>query len=880
MSYLRRIQTGSAIAIASARLNEGDILLSMGDRIAAEKAWEEALQVVPQSEEPGLRLISMSALLRKPLDVRRRLAEIRSRRPLSLAEMALWITADGRLTPFDEAEKRLTLFLNRDDSDEDAECALCIYLAEDGRTNEAILRLNDFRKRHGVTRRCRFTEADLLLRSGRISEAMTALEGIVPGQKATTAEEWETLGRAAMECGDVESACEALLYAESGLPFRRSAAYASFQALFKAGREREANIRQHRVDLLNMLHAEVEKVGISVVRGKKDTDALYLVAECLVDLHSSAEAAEWIRQIQRVDGEASRLLRLTDRLNMISDSTDAAAIPPQTWTMPSVSGTRDQNRDAADSAVRIRLTIAPPQPRMKYENGHTGLKYLLESMGGGVGVIDFDNDTWPDLYCPQGGQLGDGPLLPPMSDRLFRNVAATELRDATDTAGIREESYSLGVAAGDLNNDGFDDLAITNLGRNTVYQNCGDGTFLDITVDSGISETSNMSSGAAAADLDGDGDLDVYIVNYVDGLRTCRDDKGNIATCNPSVHAPVTDELWENEGNGRFRNISATYFEGIQPGKGLGVVTAQLNDDLMPDVFVTNDTTPNLLLINTSRGCPPQCEDHSFRAGVAVNPVGLAEAGMGIACGDFNHDARLDLYVTNFHREANSFLIRRSDNGFDDRTAAAGLREPTLPMLGFGTQAVDFDLDGWSELFVANGHIDDQTDVGSPWKMPSQLFRTADGITWRDVSAEVGGILNAQALGRGVAVWDGNRDGLPDLAVGFQDKPVEWLVNESVQHGNHLTLRLRGTRSNRNGYNALIFWTAQDGRTQVTELRAGGGYCSTSESTAILGIGNLSAIEMIRIQWPSGETDELSDLSANRRYVVVERCGVFADDVR
>jgi hypothetical protein len=503
---------------------------------------------------------------------------------------------------------------------------------------------------------------------------------------------------------------------------------------------------------------------------------------------------------------------------------------------------------------------------MEYENGHTGLKYLIEAMGGGVSIVDFDRDGWPDLYCPQGGSLGDGPKLPPLSDQLFLNRRGTEFSNVSDPAGIREYGYSQGVAAGDINEDGFADIVVANFGRNTLFLNCGDGTFEDITDGSGMQISSAMSSSVAMADLDGDSDLDLYVVNYVDGLKICRDDNQQLATCNPASHEAAADELYENLGNGLFRDVSGSFDSGVTSGKGLGIMIARLDGDLQPDIFVSNDTTPNFLFANRTDARGIKLEEQGFQSGVAVNGKGLVQAGMGIACGDLDRDLRPDLYVTNFHREANTLFLQRQPGLFQDSTATAGLREPTLPLLGFGTQALDLDLDGWLELFVTNGHIDDQRKQGVEWQMNPQLCRTVDGLHWSDISLQCGPFMHQKALGRGVAVLDVNRDGRQDLAVGFQDRPMALLVNESSATGNSIVVGLIGVSCNRSATNAVVYWEFGGKRT-MTELRGGDGYYCCNERRLTLGLGTSELAELIEIHWPDGKVDALRNVSGNKSYL-------------
>lgn len=876
IGYLKRITEGTPIQLAKARLREANLFLELNRACEAEVALRAAVLELPGFDAARQRLIPLVALQRRPEAVRDQLQTLRSSRKLTLPELVLWLTADDRLTPFDEAISRLELFSQNDLNDQASVLGLCIYLEEEGHSEQAIRRLKQWLGTERADSEATSLLARFLLNSGRVNEAQDLLRNFAVTEQSSDLQ-WETLGQYCLATGDLERGLVASEFAARQSPFKRSAAYQFYRILTAAGRIDEAESWRVRTDVLNSLHAEVEKVGISILRSGHDFKSIERVADLLLQLNRPQDAIEWVEIAKSMGSSesANSEVERTCRERLKSYRPLHRVPPVEAWNalQPEAltSGGEHENSSVPMPDAGIRLTDHASEFGlvMSYENGHTGFKYLVETMGGGVGVLDLDKDGWPDLYCPQGGSLGNGPLFPQISDQLFRNRRGFSYSDVSVAAGILEYGYSQGLAIGDINLDGFDDIVVANVGRNTLFLSCGDGTFLDATLNSGLEASTAMSSSMALADLDIDGDLDLYVVNYVTELMICRDDDGQFATCNPASHNAAPDELYENLGDGTFRDISATIRDDTAPGKGLGIVIALLNDDLQPDIFVSNDTTPNSLLLNQSNANVPQFEEMGFSMGVAVNASGQTSAGMGIACADLDHNLRQDLYVTNFHREANTLFLQQNASLFNDGTAVAGLREPTLPLLGFGTQAVDLDLDGWMELFVTNGHINDQRQLGVEWQMAPQLFRTTDGQRWSDISLQSGDFMVQKALGRGVALLDANRDGRQDIAVGYQDRPMALVINETKSTGSFVTLSLTGVFCNRNAINTLVFWEI-GGKRMMTELRGGDGYYCSNERRLTLGLEKSSVVDLIEIHWPDGVVDEFRNVIGNKSYQALQ----------
>lgn len=540
-----------------------------------------------------------------------------------------------------------------------------------------------------------------------------------------------------------------------------------------------------------------------------------------------------------------------------------------------------RSTDSADSPKGTALFTdchAEVGIEFDYVSGSVGKKWLIETLGGGVAVLDFDNDGWPDLYFCQGGHLIEGQLkTQPDSptDRLYRNLGNGRFQDVTSMAGLGDRNYSQGCAVGDFDNDGDSDLLVTNFGSNILYCNNGDGTFDEITATAGLSGE-RWHTSAAFSDLDGDGDLDLFIATYVkEAYKVCRRPDNSYSSCSPSNYPAELDVLYCNQGDGTFTDISEKSGIRVENGKGLGVVIADLNNDLRPDIYVTNDGTPNFLFQNEGNDAEgyPVFSEIGVRAGCALSGNGLAQAGMGIACDDFDEDGSLDLLTTNFFNECSTLYLNQGAGLFVDATLQAGLVEPTRKKLGFGAQPIDFDLSSHSGVFVANGHIDDFGDRNEPWKMRPQLFASNGRGQFAEISQSSGQFFHREQLGRAVAKVDFNRDRKPDLVVGHLDRPVAILRNDRSGFMNSISVDLVGTRSNRDGRGCRIYVLMGD-RTRMYEHTSGDGFLACNEGRMILGLGDDPSDYALRIEWPSGLTENYPDLPKNCTLTIIEGCGL------
>lgn len=499
---------------------------------------------------------------------------------------------------------------------------------------------------------------------------------------------------------------------------------------------------------------------------------------------------------------------------------------------------------------------------------------MVETLGGGCGWLDYDRDGWWDLYLVQGGRLDSPERDASGGDRLFQSRVGSRFRDVTTGACIVECAYSQGVAIGDYDNDGFDDVYVTNLGANTLYRNRGDGTFEDATAQSGTGDP-RWSTSAAWADLDRDGDLDLYVCNYLrydprDPVN-CTDARGNVRMCLPEDFEAWPDALYFNEGDGTFREAAAERGLTGSGNKSLGVAVADFNNDRWPDIYVANDTTPNFLFLNQGDG---RFKDVALPAGCAVSHDGTPQASMGVAVGDYDRDGWLDIYVTHFTSEPNTLYQNLGEARFADVTRTVGLERPTLWALGFGAVMEDFNQDGSMDVFISNGHIDDWRDRREDYRMVPQMFSYERG-RWREQSDAGGGFFRTAHLGRGVAGCDYDNDGDTDLAIVHQDTPVAVLRNDS-RRGHWLGVQLIGTDSNRRGIGARV--TVRQGETTLArELLGGTSYCASHQPVLHFGLGDSTQSCTLVVHWPGGEEQRISGLEGDQHVTVLQGVGVRVD---
>ena len=510
-------------------------------------------------------------------------------------------------------------------------------------------------------------------------------------------------------------------------------------------------------------------------------------------------------------------------------------------------------------------------------SGSPSKAYILESMSGGLGFIDYNNDGWIDIYLVNGSTLEAERLKNNRaSDRLYRNNKNGTFTDVTEQTGVRDNRWGMGVCVGDINNDGFEDLYVTNFGFNILYLNNGDGTFRDFSKESGTDDPS-WSSSAAFGDYDKDGDLDLYVSNYLEfdvhnlpqDNPLCRYRSLKVQ-CGPRGLTPTAHRFYENQGNGKF--VDATEKSGIgraRPCFGLGVVWGDYDNDGDLDIFVANDSTPNYLFRNNG---DKTFSEVALLAGVALSEDGREQASMGVDFGDYDNDGDLDLFVTSFSEDYDT-LYRNEGNGqFSDVSYAASIGETTWSYLAWGTQFVDFDLDGWLDLVIANGHVYPEVDraqLGTSYRQRNLLFRNLRRGKFEEASNQAGPGFEKAQSGRGLAVGDINNDGQMDLLIANLDAPPALLLNRNAL-GNWILLKLRGSKSNRSAVGARVrAWTGS--LVQMREVKSGGSYQSQNDLRVHFGLGSAKTIDQLEIRWPSGKVQTMKDVKANQILLIDEK---------
>ncbi len=513
-----------------------------------------------------------------------------------------------------------------------------------------------------------------------------------------------------------------------------------------------------------------------------------------------------------------------------------------------------------------------------YETGAKGNALMVESTGGGCGWGDFDRDGFADIYLVQGGDCTAN-TVHPTGDRLLCNLSGTEFIDVTLSTRVTDNSYGQGVAIGDYNQDGFPDILVTNVGKDLLWMNLGDGTFANTSIETGIGDP-RWGSSAAWADLDLDGDLDLFVCNYlkydVFNPVACRTSDGTPATCHPEELDPEDNECYENQGDGAFRPI-AKEANLLAPGsKSLGIAIADFNQDGRIDLYVANDTTANHLFERSSDG---HYVERAVQLGCAMNIMGQYQASMGIAVGDYDHNGLIDLYVTHFLQDSNTLYRNLGEAGFHDVTRTTGLHKPTLPFLAFGTVMADFNSDGFEEIFIANGDIDDTRSRKGAKEMSPQLF-TFDGQAWLDYSKESGDYFQGKYVGRGVASADYDNDGDLDLAVIHQESPMALLKNISAKKGTWFELELIGVEANRNAIGAIVE-VVQGKKRLVKHLVGGSSYCASNQPVLCFGLADNNDTCDVVIHWPvAGWPTQRVRLTPNHRYIIPQNQMPYQLDAR
>jgi len=533
----------------------------------------------------------------------------------------------------------------------------------------------------------------------------------------------------------------------------------------------------------------------------------------------------------------------------------------------------------AEASITFRDVTQQAGIRFVHNNGAFGKKFLPETLGPGVAFIDYDNDGWPDIFLVNGMDW-PGHSSKHSTPKLYHNNRDGTFTDVTHQAGLdAAEMFGMGVAVGDFDNDGYDDLFITAYGQSHLFHNNGNGTFSDVTQKAGLAGVQEFSTGAAWADYDKDGRLDLVVANYVQWTPEtdlyCTLDGKSKSYCTPESYKGTSVRLWHNRGDGTFEDVTKKAGLGDPTSKTLGVALLDYDGDGWPDLLFSNDTQPNKLYRNNGNGT---FTEKAVLAGVAFSEDGVARAGMGVDAADYDRSGHQSLLITNFANQMLSLYHNEGSGLFVDEAPRSEIGHASLLTLGFGCFFFDYDLDGGPDVFVANGHIDpdiQRVQANVKYAMPPHLFRNTGKGKFEEVTKSMGAAFSTPRVARGAAYADVYNDGRLDILMATNAGPTVLFRNEAAGDATNHSVRVKlvGTKSDRDGIGATVRLTS-GGETQTQMMRSGSSYLSASELVLTFGLGKRDKAESIEIAWPSGQTERLTNVAAGQTIVVTEGKGI------
>jgi hypothetical protein len=511
----------------------------------------------------------------------------------------------------------------------------------------------------------------------------------------------------------------------------------------------------------------------------------------------------------------------------------------------------------------------------RHTDGSSGKLYIVETVASGLATFDYNGDGLIDVYFLNGRPLPGARADLPPKNRLYRNLGGFRFADVTEAAGTGDTGFGLGVAAGDYDNDGDQDLYLNNFGPNLLYRNDGDGTFSDVTEQAGAACGDKVGAGACFLDIDEDGDLDLYVANYVrftyeNHVFQVVSGYPRYPTPNHFPHQPAN--LFRNDGEGTFSDVTVASGLGAYPGSGMGTVCLDYDDDGRTDIFVCNDAARNFLFHNEGGG---KFTEVGVAAGAAYNLYGQGVASMGADCGDYDNDGRLDIFLTDFQGQWPILFRNLGQGSFEDVTMFAGAAAASFAYVKWGCGLVDFDNDGFKDIFLGCGHIDDNialTDDSTSYLARPVLLRNTGGGKFVNVSDSSGDGMKQKLVARGIAFDDLDNDGRIDVVILNSRRPAVVLRNESLTGNHWLQIQLRGVRTNRDGVGARVKVVAGN-LTQIDEVHSGRGYQSHFGTRLHFGLGKQARVERVEVRWIGGGVDVFEDLSVDRLTTLVEGTG-------
>ena len=867
---------------AVATRESGRLAISSGEVTAAEQRLREALQLNPGDTTARDSLIYLLLL-------EGRLDEVRQ---LVLQQLQAGVVTTNYLQVVTAARPSLAASvefarhcLARHPHESLPRLALAQKAWRDSQSDQARIELEAVRRQHPELIEAQALWMRIIAETGTGEEFAAALD-TVPASTEQHSEFWLAQGIWAERQGQTEAAARCFWESLRRNPNVAQANYRLSQALVTLNRTEAAAVFAERAQQLTMLTHEL------TLQPDQEKEAwLTTIVERLERLGRYWEAAAWC-QSQALEHPPmsawirATLRRLSPHLTGCDRWTIATLDPSRQIDLSQLplpvfkAAVSDHPKASRPAPPPIAFTDDARQLGLEfvYVNGAPGGEWesMLEMNGGGIAILDYDADGHPDVYFTQGGRLPPAAFDSTFTDRLMRNRSGDALstitfQDVSVMAGLRDQGYGQGATVGDWDNDGFPDLYVGNIGSNQFYRNNGDGTFTEVVAAAGC-EAGGWTSSCVMADLNQDRWPDLYVVTYLGGnemFEPCR--KRRVPRCSPLGFPAAPDRFYVNQGDGRFRDLSGSHGVEAADGRGLGVVAADLDGSRRLSLFVSNDMTANFLFRNqTINSNEPLFSEQALLAGVAFDGQGQAKACMGIAAGDATGDGRFDLFVTNFYRQSNDFYVQQADGTFRDESRTAWLYDPGFLQLGWGTQFVDADADGWLDLIVANGHVHDPLAPDVPYDMPPQFFRNLGRGVFEEIPGQqLGPAFQRPRSGRAVARWDWNRDGRDDVCIAHLNQPVSVLTNRTVTGNRRIALRFIGVDSSRDAIGTTIEASA-GGATWRHQLTAGDGFQASNERRLTFGIGAHDALEWLKVTWPSGTEQKFSDVDGNAEWLLIE----------
>jgi tetratricopeptide (TPR) repeat protein len=860
LSALRRVSEGDEGWLHSQTLI-GEIALRQHRITEAELIFRTAAQRTRGAIEPLRRLVYILFLERRSAEARSvlwRLYKI-TRDPRQLAH---WCRI-----PLVEADERdsgpeIEEFLRQTPDDPWLRRAWGLYLLSQGQAAQALPHLEAGSLAFENDPIARFALAECRMALGFAVDDLSIL-GPRPNSALDAARWWVLRSRLEEVWGKADDGLESLRRAVAADSQNQEALYRLGRALMRRGDREGAKAELDRAAVLVSRNGNLSTELAGLMAEGFDANRLERLGHLYLEAGMTFEARAWFELAIQHDPRRSRSISSLVQASATADVAPAtlswpvlkSSTHPRLPALPLVTAHK-HNSDPRFEDIAVRSGVS-----FRYDCGPTRNFFLGDIMGGGVALFDFDNDGWLDVYFVNGCPLTFDPKSPPQPNKLYRNRGDGTFEDVTQRARAAGRGYGMGCAVGDFDNDGHDDLFVTGLSQTVLYRNRGDGTFEDVTDRAGVF-SSRWTTAAGFGDLDGDGDLDLVAITYVDAdpknVPDCRDESGKLMHCSPTRFPAQFDHVFRNNGNGTFTDVSREAGIEVPEGRGLGLAIVDFDGDGRLDFFVANDASPNFLFRNLGG---LRFEEVGVTAGVAYDGAGQITASMGVVADDLNGDGRIDLFHTNFINQTNTLRWGLGGMLFVDATLAANLAAPSRSKTGFGTVAFDADNDGRLDLFVANGHTDDQPWFNTPMALTAHLFLGRDQGRFELMESEGSPYFSHPVVGRGVAAGDLDNDGRVDLVVVHRDAPVVLLHNCS-RGGHCLGLRLRGTRSGRTPIGACVTCRA-GGRAWVRWLTSGTSYLSSNDPRLWFGLGSAEMVESLEVRWPSGTVQRWSDVPAD-----------------